>query len=45
MPQLGQMQYYKTQVNSDTVYTALPWAGNVPYGYQPITRDVFIAEL
>ncbi len=45
MPQLGQMQYYLTQTNSDDVYTASPWGGNVPYGYQALTRDAFISGL
>lgn len=38
-------RYYKHDVNSITYFEVLPWAGNIPYGYTPITRDEAIAGL
>lgn len=38
-------RYYKHDVNGITYFEVLPWAGNVPYGYTPITRAEAIAGL
>ena len=43
--QLGSTQFYKTNVNGADQYITIPWAGNVPYSYVPISKDEFISGL
>lgn len=44
-PQLGQTQYYTRNVNGNDIYTALPYGGNIPYGYVPISKDQYVQGL
>lgn len=36
-------RFYKTQVNGRTSYTVLPWVGNVPFGYEPVSESEYRA--
>lgn len=40
---LGQLQYYKVSTNGIDSYHVLPWGGNVPFGFSPITKAEYIA--
>lgn len=42
---LGSTQYYRTQANGIENYTTVPYAGNHPYGYTPITQQEYTAGL
>ena len=45
MVTLGQTQYYKRNINGTDVYQSIPWGGNVPYGYQPLTSQEYVSGL
>lgn len=45
MATLGQTQYYKTTTNGIDSYQAMPFGGNDPYGYTPITQDQYVQGL
>src|SRR3990167_7248956 len=43
---LGQTQYLKRNVNGTDVYTSsFPYGGNVPYGYETLTKDQYLQGL
>ncbi len=42
-PQLGQTQYLKRSINGEDIYSILPYGGNTPYGYTPVSQDEFIS--
>jgi hypothetical protein len=45
MPLLGETQYYKLNQNGTDSFQVLPWGGNVPFGYQPISKSQYISGL
>lgn len=42
---MGETKYYVTYVNGIPSYQAMAWAGNVPYGYTPLSREQYIQGL
>lgn len=42
---LGETKYYSRAVNGQQTYAAIPYAGNDPYDYTPISRDQYAAGL
>lgn len=42
---LGSTQYYKLTQNGSDIYLTLPWGGNAPFGYIPISKTDYIAGL
>lgn len=42
MAQLGQIQFYKRNINGTDTYTAMPFGGNDPWGYTNISKDEYI---
>ncbi len=45
MATIGQTQYYQVNTNNTPQYVAMPFAGNVPNGYNPISSDQYIQGL
>ncbi|MEK9206850.1 MAG: hypothetical protein AAB922_00055, partial [Patescibacteria group bacterium] len=45
MAQIGQTQYYVTYTNGQPTYIAMPFAGNVPYGYTPLSKEQYVQGL
>ncbi len=45
MAQLGQTKYYKTNTNGIDSYSAMPFYGNNPFGYQEISGDEYLAGI
>lgn len=44
-PTIGQTQYYSRNVNGETQYSAMPYAGNAPYDYTSLSKDQYIQGL
>ena len=42
---LGSTKYYKRNINGTDVYSSIPWGGNVPYGYQPLSSQEYVSGL
>jgi len=45
MAQLGTTQYYKVNTNGIDQYLSMPYGGNTPTGYQPISKQDYISGL
>jgi len=45
MPQLGETVFYESNTNGIKGYSSMPYAGNDPYGFIPVTREQYITGL